>query len=346
MTIPFLRPDLPAPSAFSVRELPHRAKLDQNESPVDLPPELKRSLGEALAVEPWNRYPQPARYRTAKAAFAHALGVEPERLFLTAGGDQTILCAFWAAGGPGRPALVFEPTYPMFAHYAEVTATPLRRVVLGPEMTLGPAAVAGPFALRCLVSPNNPTGTLVGQAVVEAALAAGGLTFVDEAYADFAGVSVAPLGAAHPNLLVGRSLSKSLLAGVRLGYALGDPAVVAACEHLFFAPYHLGLAQLVVAERYAEIRPHALAAAAAVRGERTRLATALGARGLRVFPSHANFLLFEIPNASAMAADLAARGVRIRDVSGLPGLSCHLRVTVGSPEENDRFLGALAGAQG
>lgn len=342
MKLPFLRTDLPPIPAFSVQELPHRAKLDQNESPYDLPEPLKRDLAQALAAENWNRYPQPARYRRARAAFASAIGIEPERVLLTAGGDQTILAAFWAAAGPDRPALVFEPTYPMFAHYARVTATPCQRVVLGADFTIDPAHLEGPFALRCLVSPNNPTGGLVARPLIEAALLAEGLVLIDEAYAEFAEQSVLPLLDRHPNLFVGRSLSKSLLAGLRLGYGIGHPDLIAACEHLFFAPYHLTVAQLTLFERFAEVRPHVRDAITRVRAERDRVAAALAALARRVWPSQANFVLFELDDAAAVAARLAARGVRIRDVSGLPGLSQHLRVTVGTPAENDLFLQALA----
>jgi histidinol-phosphate aminotransferase len=342
VTLSFLRPDLPAAGAFAVAELPHRAKLDQNESPDDLPAELKQELSQAIAAEAWNRYPQPARYRAAKRAFARAVGIEPERLMLTFGGDQAILAAFWLAGGPGRRALILEPTYPMFAHYAQVTETPCERRVLGPEMRLEPAHLEGDFALRCLVSPNNPTGGRVAEERLAEALAAPGLLLLDEAYADFAGHSLCARAPAHPNLMIGRSLSKSLLAGIRLGWIVGHPELVAACESLFFAPYHLTSAQLVIAERYASIRPQVEQAAARVCAERARVAEALATRVPRVFPSEANFLLFEVPAASALAARLAGHGVRVRDVSRLPGLWSHLRVTLGAPAENDEFLTVLA----
>ena len=336
----FLRPDLPERSAFSVSELPHTAKLDQNESPIDLPAELKNELAQQIAAESWNRYPQPKRYVAAKAAFARAVGIEPERIALTFGGDQTILAAFWLAGGAGRRALVFEPTYPMFAHYARTTGTPCERVVLGAEMKITREHLDGDFALRCFVSPNNPTGGRVDDALIAAALERDGLVFVDEAYADFAGQSCTHL--ARENLLVGRSLSKALLAGVRLGYAIGAPEVIAMIEQLFFAPYHLTGAQLLVAERFGDIKPHVDRAVAQVRSERARVMSELAPLATRVHPSSANFILFEVAEASRIAKALAQRGIRIRDVSALPGLSYHLRVTIGAPAENDAFLKQLA----
>jgi histidinol-phosphate aminotransferase len=202
--------------------------------------------------------------------------------------------------------------------------------------------LGGPFALRCFVSPNNPTGGRVAEEILRVALAQDGMVFVDEAYADFACDSFLSWTGSHSNLLCARSLSKSLLAGWRLGYAVGHPEVVAACEQLLLAPYHLTTAQLVLAEHFADIRPHVAQAAQTILAERDRVARELRHRSPTVYPSEANFLLFEEPRAGDVATELLSHGVRIRDVSGLPGLGSHLRVTIGTPVENDLFLEALA----
>ena len=341
-----LRPDLPAPTTFTVSEKPHRAKLDQNESAIDLPESLKRELASALAAGAWNRYPQPKEYLEAKARFGAAVGVAPEQLALTVGCDQVIQAAFFLAGGPGRRARWFEPTYPQFALDSRVTGTLGEGIVLGEAVdALEPAQVTAPPAphLVCLVAPNNPTGGSFSREVLDAALAdPDRLVLVDEAYADFAGESVLAEATTRPNLLVGRSLSKSLLAGVRLGWAVGHPEVIAALERVYTAPYHLNALQLLVASRYDEIKAHVGAAVAGVRAERERVREALARLpGVTVWPSRANFLLFGVPDAGQLAADLADRGVRVRDVSGLPGLASHLRVTIGARQENELFLAAL-----
>jgi histidinol-phosphate aminotransferase len=342
-----LRPDLPAATSFTVSEHPHRAKLDQNESATDLPADLKRDLGAALAGGAWNRYPQPREYAEAKARFGAAVGVAPEQLALTVGADQVIQAAFLLAAGPGRRARWFEPTYPYVSLASRVTGTLGEGIVLGEELdeTLGPAEVAATPAphLIVLVSPNNPTGGTVSRESLDAALAdPDRFVLVDEAYADFAGETMLAEAGTRPNLLVGRSLSKSLLAGVRLGWAVGHPEAIAALERIYTAPYHLTSFQLLVASRYGEIRPYVDTAVAEVRAERERVRQALAAlEGLQVRPSRANFLLFRIADASSHHADLAERGVRVRDVSGLPGLGSHLRVTIGTRAENDLFLAAL-----
>jgi histidinol-phosphate aminotransferase len=345
-TLPCLRPDLPAGYPFQVSQLTHRAKLDQNESPVDLPDELKRELSAELAARAWNRYVQPADYARAKRALADQFGFAPEMVALTVGADQAIEAAFQIGGGPGRRARWFEPTYPFIATAARRTSTPAEPVVLGRDVDRAidrERVSAARVDLLALVSPNNPTGGVLDQDVVDAALAEPRrLVLIDEAYFEVSGWSSADRLASSPNLVVARSLSKSMLAGVHVGCVIAHPVAVAAIERLYTAPYHMDAWQLLVAERYGAIRPHVSAAAAMVRSERERVAAALRGHGLAVLDGRANFLAFEIgARARDVWAGLAEAGVRVRDLGGLPGLAGFLRVTVGKPDENDLFLSEL-----
>jgi histidinol-phosphate aminotransferase len=343
-----LRPELASTAVFTVTELPHVAKLDQNESAVDLPAALKQSIADALAASAWNRYPQPSAYLSARAALAGALGLPPECVALTIGGDQVIQAAFLLAGGPGRRARWFEPAYPYIPLAARVTGTIADPIVLGPDVDhLDPATIVRGFRpdLVVLVSPNNPTGGVVSDAALSAALADDRrLVLLDEAYADFSDApSRMQLATTLPNLIVGRSLSKSLCAGVRLGFAVAHPQIVATVERVYTAPYHLNSFQLLLASRYAEILPLVHAAAALVRQERGRVHAALVALGLQPRPSQGNFIYFPVPAPAAKVhTRLAEAGVRVRNVSGLPGAGAALRVTIGTPAENDAFLECLA----
>jgi histidinol-phosphate/aromatic aminotransferase/cobyric acid decarboxylase-like protein len=346
MTLPCLRPDLPPGYPFGVSQLPHRAKLDQNEAAVDLPDEVKRELAAELAARAWNRYVQPADYARAKQALAGAFGVEPASLAVTVGADQAIEAAFLCAGGPGRRARWFEPTYPYIATAARRTFTEAEPVLLGRDIDrlLAPDRVlAGPpVDLLALVSPNNPTGGLVSEPVLDAALSEPRrLVLVDEAYFEVSGWTSLARGSA-PNLMIARSLSKSMLAGVHVGCAIAHPDVIAAIERIYTAPYHVDAWQLLCAERYPQLRPHIVAAASAARAERQRVAAALRGRGLAALDGHANFIAFEVGGrAVEVWQGLAGAGVRIRDLSGLPGLAGFLRVTVGSAADNDLFLAEL-----
>jgi len=340
--IEILRPGSPTEPAFKVSEVPHVAKLDQNESAVDLPGDVKGEILEGLAEERWNRYPQPARYGRTKELFAAAIGQSPERVIITAGGDQLIQLAFWAAAGPGHRARIFEPTYPMFAAFARSTQTPVDSVVLGPDFDVAAHGLGDPVDLLNLVSPNNPTGNGPGRELVEEALVRPCLVFVDEAYADYSGESVIDLVRDHPNILVGRSLSKAALAGTRLGFGVGHPDLINVLERLLFAPYHLNALQLLIARHYDIIKPHLDSMVRTVTKERERVSGTLKKQGLKVWPSKANFVMFEVDSAKRTYGKLLEHGVRIRDVSSMPGMGEHLRVTIGTQKENDIFCEAIA----
>ena len=334
-----LRPDVPREEAFGVSSGEARAKLDQNESPVDLPEPIRDVILEHLRSTPLHRYPQPDAYRRIKEQFGAAIGQPAERIILTAGADQLILLAFWAAGGEGRRARVFEPTYPLYAAQARNTQTELDRVVLGPSYKL--EDLGGAVNILVLCRPNNPTGSSPGEEVVARAAKYHSLVVLDEAYADFSGDSLAWLGEENANLLVIRSLSKAGLAGVRLGYGLGHPQLIQILETMVFAPYHLNALQLAVAAAHAEIRVHVEGLVRQITAERERVQEELGSMGVRYWHSETNFVLFEAPRPSQTNERLLGRGVRVRDVSDFPGLSSHLRVTIGTPQENDLFLREL-----
>jgi histidinol-phosphate aminotransferase len=327
---------------LTVSQLPCQAKLDQNESPLDLPRELKASLLDELAAADWNRYPQPTEYRTAKVGMAQALGLDPDTLSLTAGCDQAIQGAHFLAGGPGRRALVFEPTYPMLAHAGLMAGTEVERIALGPAYRIRPEHLtSGDHHLILIASPNNPTGELLAPDLLELALARSAMVFIDEAYYDLSGVTVAHLVPERPNLMIGRSCSKSLLAGMRLGFTISHPEVALRLDQLLTAPYHLGHAQLILARRFAELRPHVETSARAVIAERQRLESALSRLDLEVYPSRGNFLLIKLDRAAEVYQGLALAGIRIRYAPLIPGLEGHLRLTVGTTEQNDALLTRL-----
>jgi histidinol-phosphate aminotransferase len=198
-------------------------------------------------------------------------------------------------------------------------------------------------ALVFLAYPNNPTGNLFdAEAMRRAIQLAPGLVVVDEAYHAFAGRSFLPDLARYPNLLVMRTLSKLGLAGLRLGMLIGRAEWLAELDKLRL-PYNINVLTQRVAEYVLTRRDVLDAQAAAIREQRTRLVTRLSAcPGIQAFPTDANFILFRVRQASAVFASLKARGVLIKNLDGShPRLADCLRVTVGTAEENERFLAAL-----
>ncbi|MDP6923593.1 MAG: histidinol-phosphate transaminase [Candidatus Scalindua sp.] len=337
-----LREDVSYSPPFTVSELPHKAKLDQNEAPFDLPNEVKVILLERLKENQWNRYPQPSVYADAKKAFAKSIGFPPENLILTIGCDQLIQGAYLIAGGHDRNALIFEPTYPMFSHAARFNQTNMTRIQLAAEETPTKDHInETEHHIIFIVAPNNPTGTLPKEGVIETALSKNSLVFVDESYVDFSKKTWSHLLKEHPNLFIARSTSKSCMAGIRLGYGIGHPDIINAMEATFTTPYHLSCLQLVIAKHFDLIQPHLKEFADIIIAERERVAIQFRKMEIPFIPSQGNFILFKVNSPSDIFQQLSESGVRIRSLHTIPGLSDYVRVTIGKKEENDLFLEKL-----
>jgi histidinol-phosphate aminotransferase len=327
-------------------------RLNTNESPLAPPPEWVEELSAEVGRIDFNRYPD--RDATAlRAALGELHGVGPERIFCGNGSNEVLQCLLLAYGGAGRTAALFEPTYALHRHIAALTATTVASGWRAPDHALDLAVVADVLAtaqpvITFLCSPNNPTGRAEPPEVVASVLdLAPGLVVVDEAYGQFAPWSaldlVARAAAGSDRLVVVRTFSKTWsMAACRLGYLVADPDVVAACASVAL-PYHLDTLKQAagrLALRYVGAMEER---AARITEERGRVAAALAEMDVESWPSDANFILFRPTGRSA--ADvwraLLERSVLVRDCSTWPGLDECLRVTVGTAEENDRFLAAL-----
>jgi histidinol-phosphate aminotransferase len=247
---------------------------------------------------------------------------------------------------------VFEPTYALHSHIAHLTGTGVVQGGRLSDLTIDVAAVADVVAafrpaITFLCSPNNPTGMVDDPLAVRRVLgdvsAGGGLLVVDEAYGQFADWSALSMVGDDLPLVVTRTFSKTWsLAGMRLGYLVGPAGVVANLERVAL-PYHLD-AVTQAAGRLALRQVGAMEArVGAIVAERRRLLECLGGLGMTTWPSQANFILFRPPGGRGEEVwkALVERSVLVRNTSSWPGLEGCLRVTVGTPEENDRFLDAL-----
>jgi histidinol dehydrogenase len=348
-----VRDDLADLVPYGAPQLDVPVRLNTNETPYPVPPAVLDDLADAVRGLELHRYPD--REATAlRAALADRAGHPLEGTWAANGSNELLQQLLMAYAGPGRSALVVEPSYAMHGLIARATGTRLRTVVQPREAPIDPARAAAIVAgagadLTFWCSPNNPTGEAASPELLAAVCdAAPGLVVVDEAYGEFGAAHAAALLGRFPNLVVTRTFSKAFrMAGLRLGYLLAEPAVVEGLR-LVRLPYHLSaLTQAVglrALARAAELTDHV----ERIRRERERLAAALAALpGVRVLPSDANFLCFAPPAPPRQVwAALLDRGVLVRDVSGYPTLDRYLRVTVGTPAEDDAFVHALAGALG
>jgi histidinol-phosphate aminotransferase len=331
-------------------------KLNTNENPYPPAPEVMRALLEVPA-DVLRRYPEPLADGFRDIA-AEVHGVAREQLMAVNGGDELLRLAVTTFVEPGTPIGVLEPSYSLYPVLAEIHGSPLVRVPAGEDFS-----VPGDFAARLnregvnlalLVNPHAPSGTLVSRTQIAAiARELRGVLLVDEAYVDFAdpelGHDLLPLLAEHDNLLFLRTLSKGYsLAGLRFGYGIGRRELIAPMLEKTRDSYNVDVVAQRLAAAALHARAHAVETWKSVRQERARLRDALAGLGLRVLPSQSNFLLAYVP-PSISAADLRDRleaaGMLVRHFAQ-DRLHDALRITVGTPEQNDRLLSLLRGLLG
>lgn len=340
-------------TAYHVPDARGLVKLDAMENPYPLPDDLRDAVGRLAREAALNRYPDPSgaalRLRLREVMQVPA-GMD---ILLGNGSDEIIQMLCLAVAKPGAVALGVDPSFVMFRMIATFAGLRYESVPLNAGFGLDRAAMLAAQerhrpALTFLAYPNNPTGNLFDAGDVEEVIRRSpGLVVVDEAYSAFAGASFMGRLAEHPNLVVMRTLSKLGLAGLRIGFLVGRPEWLAELDKLRL-PYNLNVLSQRVAERVLASADVLLEQAAAIRIGRAVLLDALAALpGVEALPSSANFILFQVADADAVFAGLRTRGVLVKNLNGShPRLAGCLRVTVGTPEENQAFLDALRATLG
>jgi len=306
--------------------------LDANENPYD---------------NGLNRYPDP-RQRLVKERVGVLTGIEPDRIFIGNGSDEAIDLAFRIFCRPGIDnAVSIAPTYGMYGVAAAINDVEFREVLLDADFGLDIgrllAAADERTKLIFVCSPNNPSGNAFPVADIERLLRRSrAMVVLDEAYVDFSGEpSLLARLSEFPNLIVLRTFSKAYgLAGLRVGMAFASAEVTELFSRVKY-PYNINAAtQRIVLERLS--RPIG-AQVAEIRSERKRIADALSGAPCveRIYPSEANFLLVRVRGARRLYERLIGAGVIVRDRSRVPGCADCLRITVGTPAENDRMLNLI-----
>ncbi|MFD9224524.1 histidinol-phosphate transaminase [Streptomyces sp. NPDC060064] len=358
-----IRDELRGKSPYGAPQLDVPVRLNTNENPYPLPEPLVERIADRVreAARELNRYPdrdavelrtELARYLTRTAGYEVSLA----NVWAANGSNEVIQQLLQTFAGPGRTAIGFEPSYSMHGLISRGTGTGWISGPRGEDFTIDVAAAEAAIAehrpdVVFITSPNNPTGTAVEAdtvlALYEAAQAAradtaGAIVVVDEAYVEFSHrPSLLPLIEGRPNLVVSRTMSKAFgAAGLRLGYLAAHPAVVDAVQ-LVRLPYHLSAVTQATALAALEHTDTLLGYVEQLKTERDRLVGELRAIGYEVTESDANFVQFGRFDGEGAAHEvwqqILDRGVLVRD-NGVPGW---LRVTAGTPAENDAFLEAV-----
>ena len=323
-----------------------RIKLNQNESPRDVPQPFKEEIWRKLVTRSWNRYP-PAQNRSLEERLSAYSGFPASGILIGNGSNELILTLLIAACGQGGSVLTVKPGFSIYKRMAGLLPARLIEVPLNGDFSFDLQAIlerAGDARLVFLASPNNPTGTAL--APEEIGMIAGrteGFLVVDEAYYEFSGRTVQTLIGEKENIVVLRTFSKAWrLAGARLGYLLGREELVRQAAKVRL-PFSVSLFAQAAAEVMLDHRDELARSCREIREERDGVFQALKKiRGIVPVPSSANFILFSAADraAAVLHKQLRDRGVEVR-VFDDPALEKHLRVTIGTAAENSAFLSAL-----
>jgi len=345
------RDDLALMKGYHSPQVDVAVRLNTNEAPESPPAGFQEAMAAEVAAVDWHRYPDRAYARLREAIAAHH-EVDPANVFAANGSNEVLQTLCLTYGGAGRSVAVFEPTYALHSHIARVTGTGVATGERTDHFALDLVEVrrvlteADP-AITFLCSPNNPTGMVEDEATVREVLGlVPGLLVVDEAYGQFAPWSALSLVDDDTPLVVTRTYSKTWsMAAARLGYLVGPREVVAQLDQVVL-PYHLDAMKQAAGRVALGFDAEMRARVATLVEERGRLAARLGDLPVDVWPSGANFILFRPRSVAGRAVwqRLLDASVLVRDCSGWPRLEGCLRVTIGTPTEDDAFLDALEDA--
>lgn len=344
-----IRDDLQKMEGYHSAQVTVPVRLNTNESPYPPPDEFTTELARRIADIAWNRYPD----RTAsalRAAIARSHGVGVDQVFAGNGSNEILQTLLLAYAGAGRKVLTFEPTYQLHAHIARITGAEVVSAPRGADFRIDQSKLAEVFStyspdVTFVCSPNNPTGVVEDEETVRAIIeTAPGLVIVDEAYAQFASWSAIDLVDESRALVVTRTYSKTWsMAAARLGYLVGPKWLVEEIDAVVL-PYHLDAAKQIAGALALEFTNDMNSRVREIVASRDQIESAFSTLPVDFWPSGANFILFRPRSMDGRKvwSELVEKGVLIRDCSSWPGLTNCLRVTIGTPEENDLFLKSLS----
>lgn len=319
-------------------------KLNQNESPFDVPASFKREVLDRVARLPWNRYPEFEATRL-RSALARTYNLTSESILVGNGSNELLAATIATFVEPGKRVAILRPTFALYESLVAIAGGEVLPIDFDPRTGVLPldrlvAAVERDGADVVIVcSPNNPTGSVLPDGGIERLLATGAVVLFDRAYGDFHEDRLPPL---HERLVVFSTFSKAWgLAALRLGWLCTTNATCREIRKVKL-PYSLNVVSEEAAICALENSSHRDANVRTIADERERVLAALAAiDGIEPFPTRANFVTFRVENANSIFEALCADDILIRDVSRYPNLASCLRVSIGSPLENNRFLTSL-----
>ncbi len=345
------RKELKKLKAYTLDQPPHRVKLNQNESPYEIPAPLKQQILGELEKLRWNRYPSPYADRL-RQVIGEKEDWDPEGVVVSGGSNILVQLLVLATAIRGK-LLTVHPTFSLYEFEGallknRVIRVPLDRETFAFQREIFLKALRnGKPDITFLANPNSPTGNLIPEPDLlevlkkSPGLAPRGLTVIDEAYFPFSGETIRPHLEKFPNLVILRTLSKAFsLGGIRLGYLLADREIATTIRKVML-PFTVSQLQETIGCTVLQNDGYLREVVQKIVDERERLLAALQKiPSVRAYPSATNFILFRVEDAARTYLRLVEQGILIRPMGG-HGLKDCLRVSVGTPEENRAFLEAL-----
>ncbi len=342
-----VQPNIKKLKAYHVDTVDCETMLHANESPYAPPEEIIEILKNEPKGFQLNRYPDP-NCDGLKSVICENLGVDKNQLVIGNGSDELIQLIMQIFCGPGDCIAFPEPTFAMYSIIAQGMGVEAVKVPLDEQwdfksQTFLEAINKHKPKVLFFSFPNNPTGNCFSEsALTEILESFPGIVVLDEAYYDFSRTTFLPRLASHNNLIIMRSLSKIGLAGLRVGYGIADPEIINQIDKIRL-PYNSNTVSQTIAEKLLRHFGSVKKQIDSIIQERSRMYTKLsGLDALHVYRSDSNFLLFKVKQEGlSIFKDLAENGILVRDLGAHPRLKNCLRVTIGTPQENDRFLSQI-----
>lgn len=342
------RPGLDRLKTYSVEEKEWDIKLDANESPNNLPPLVRERVMNQLEYLAFNRYPDMGM-RELRAQIAENFNTNVQNVQIGNGSSEIIMALCQICGGPGRSIVFPVPSFSMYAIYAQLSESQPVPVQLNEDFSVSrdkvlAAAETSDAKLIILCNPNNPTGNVMPHEDIEYIVSKAKCpVLVDEAYVEFYGESAVDLLAQYDNVVIARTFSKAYgLAAARVGYVLASTEIISMLGRVLM-PYHINALSLATAEILYQMRDEFMPGLEQIVEERNRLAASLeGLAGIKVYPSETNFILIKTEKGKELGAYLSEKNIGVRDFSAAPGLINCIRLTVGTPLENDDLFKNIA----
>ena len=321
-------------------------KINQNESPFDVPGELKEEIIERLKDKKWNVYPDftPQDLYDKMAAY---LGITSGNLLMGNGSNEMVFTIMAATVEEGKKVIIPEPTFTVYRLIASnlngtIEAVPLTKD-LGYDVDEMARLAAAPGSVTIVVNPNNPTGSVIKRDdIIKILDSSNGLVVVDEAYIHFGGESVIDLIDEYENLIVLRTFSKAFgLAGLRIGMMIANAPLITELSKVKL-PYNMNIITLntldVMLDHIPVIEEHTQK----ILKNKDILYDFLSKiKEMEVFSSEANFYLVRVADSATLLQQLIGENILVRDVSAYPMLNNCLRISVGNEEENNALMAAL-----